>query len=197
MCDATTAATSIAARQQKINKIKSASNYLAQIMKTYTAYILIGGNIGDRFLNLQTAKELIKKNCGTILNESSIYQTAAWGITEQPNFLNQVLILTTTLEPEILMQKLLSIEESMGRKRTIKFGPRIIDLDILLIDDLVIKTELLSVPHPALPERKFALIPLNEIAPDLLHPVEKKSISQLLTDCNDELVVQKISANAS
>ncbi|OIR13129.1 bifunctional folate synthesis protein [mine drainage metagenome] len=85
----------------------------------------------------------------------------------------------------------------MGRKRAVKFGPRIIDLDILLIDDLIIETELLSVPHPALPQRKFALIPLDEVAPDLLHPVEKKSISQLLAGCNDELVVQKISASAS
>ncbi|HEX3025059.1 MAG TPA: 2-amino-4-hydroxy-6-hydroxymethyldihydropteridine diphosphokinase [Chitinophagaceae bacterium] len=166
-------------------------------MKTYTAYILIGGNIGNRFANLATAKELIKKNCGAIINESSIYQTAAWGLTEQPDFLNQVLMLTTTLEPEILMQKLLSIEESMGRKRIIKFGPRIIDLDILLIDDLIIETELLSVPHPALPQRKFALVPLNEVAPELQYPVEKKFIHQLLADCKDELVVQKISASAS
>ncbi|MDE3145273.1 MAG: 2-amino-4-hydroxy-6-hydroxymethyldihydropteridine diphosphokinase [Bacteroidota bacterium] len=166
-------------------------------MKPYTAYILIGGNIGDRFANLATAKELITNQCGTVINESSVYQTAAWGLTEQPDFLNQVLMITTKLLPEQLMQNLLSIEESMGRKRSVKFGPRIIDLDILLIDDLVIDTELLSVPHPALPQRKFALIPLSEVAPDLLHPVEKKAISQLLTACNDELVVQKISASAS
>ena len=166
-------------------------------MKEYTAYILIGGNIGDPFNNLRMAKELMSEQCGTIIKESSIYQTAAWGLTDQPDFLNQVIILSTTLNPEILMRSLLSVEETMGRKRNIKFGPRIIDLDILLIDDFLIESELLNVPHPALQKRKFALIPLNEVAPDLVHPVENKTINQLLTDCKDELVVQKISAPAS
>ena len=166
-------------------------------MKEYTAYILIGGNIGDPFNNLRTAKELMSKQCGTIIKESSIYQTAAWGLTDQPDFLNQVIILSTTLNPETLIRSLLSVEETMGRKRNIKFGPRIIDLDILLIDDFLIESELLNVPHPALQKRKFALIPLNEVAPDLVHPVENKTINQLLTDCKDELVVQKISAPAS
>ena len=166
-------------------------------MKEFTAYILIGGNIGDRFANLLTAKELINKQCGTIIKESSVYQTAAWGLKEQPDFLNQVLILSTTLNPETLLRSLLSVEETMGRKRSIKFGPRIIDLDILLINDFLIESEFLTVPHPALQQRKFALIPLNEVAPDLLHPVENKTINQLLTECNDELVVQKISTPAS
>ncbi len=166
-------------------------------MKEFTAYILIGGNIGDRFANLLTAKELINKQCGTIIKESSVYQTAAWGLKEQPDFLNQVLILSTTLNPETLMRSLLSVEETMGRKRSIKFGPRIIDLDILLINDFLIESEFLTVPHPALQQRKFALIPLHEVAPDLLHPVEHKTINQLLTECKDELVVQKISTPAS
>jgi len=166
-------------------------------MKAYTAYILMGGNIGDPFNNLNTAKALMNKQCGTIIKESSIYQTAAWGLTDQPDFLNQVIVLSTTLNPETLMRSLLTVEETMGRKRNIKFGPRIIDLDILLIDDFLIESELLNIPHPALQKRKFALIPLNEVAPDLLHPVENKTINQLLTDCKDELVVQKISAPAS
>ncbi len=166
-------------------------------MKEFKAYILMGGNIGDRFKNLQTAKDLMSKQCGTIIKESSIYQTAAWGLTDQPDFLNQVIILSTSLNPETLIRSLLSVEETMGRKRSIKFGPRIIDLDILLIDDFLIESELLTVPHPALQKRKFALIPLNEVAPDLLHPVDNKTINQLLTDCKDELVVQKISAPAS
>ncbi len=166
-------------------------------MKEFKAYILMGGNIGDRFKNLQTAKDLMSKQCGTIIKESSIYQTAAWGLTDQPDFLNQVIILSTSLNPETLIRSLLSVEETMGRKRSIKFGPRIIDLDILLIDDFLIESELLTVPHPALQKRKFALIPLNEVAPELLHPVENKTINQLLTDCKDELVVQKISAPAS
>ena len=91
-------------------------------MKEFTAYILIGGNIGDRFANLQTAKELINKQCGTIIKESSVYQTAAWGLKEQPDFLNQVLILSTTLNPETLLRSLLSVEETMGRKKASNSG---------------------------------------------------------------------------
>lgn len=156
------------------------------------AYLLIGGNMGNRHSNLQQARELIQKECGQITAKSSIYQTAAWGLTDQPDFLNQVLVVTTLLTPEALMQTLLSIEERMGRKRTIKMGPRIIDLDILLIDSRVIYSTLLTIPHPALPKRKFALIPLFEVAPQLMHPLERKTITQLLTECPDELAVQKI-----
>jgi 2-amino-4-hydroxy-6-hydroxymethyldihydropteridine diphosphokinase len=161
-----------------------------------TAYLLIGGNLGDRFFYLEEAKRQIEINCGHIVTSSSIYETAAWGITEQPNFLNQVLVIETMLIPENLLQKLLSIEEKMGRIRNIKLGPRTIDIDILLIDDLIIRTNTLSVPHPALTERKFALIPLDEVAADLMHPVEKKSIQQLLLNCTDVLDVQKKSVNA-
>ncbi len=161
-----------------------------------TAYLLIGGNIGDRFLYLNDAKKLIETQCGTIIQKSSVYETAAWGITEQPKFLNQVLVLSTTLNPQALLQTLLSIEEKMGRIRNIKLGPRTIDIDILLIDDLVIQTKNLTVPHPALSQRRFALIPLDEVASTIIHAVENKSIHQLLQDCTDVLDVQKISADA-
>ena len=166
-------------------------------MKSSTAYILLGSNMGDRFANLKTAKDFINQQCGSISKESSIYQTAAWGLTEQPDFLNQVVIVNTTLDPETLMRSLLSVEETMGRVRNIRFGPRVIDLDILLIDDFFIESDLITVPHPALADRKFALIPLNEVAAALFHPIAKKTINQLLTNCKDELVVQKISAPAS
>ena len=161
-----------------------------------TAYLLIGGNIGDRFLYLNDAKKLIETQCGTIIQKSSVYETAAWGITEQPKFLNQVLVLSTTLNPQALLQTLLSIEEKMGRIRNIKLGPRTIDIDILLIDDLVIQTKNLTVPHPALSQRRFALIPLDEVASTIIHAIENKSIHQLLQDCTDVLDVQKISADA-
>lgn len=95
------------------------------------------------------------------------------------------------------MKTLLSIEESMGRKRTVKLGPRIIDLDILLIDDLILSTGLLTLPHPALPLRRFALLPLSEIAPGLLHPVLHKTIAQLLNECTDPLDVQKKSVTTT
>lgn len=160
----------------------------------HTAYLLIGGNLGNRLGNLQLAAELIEKSCGSIAQRSSIYETAAWGLTEQPDFLNQVLVLHTGLVPATLMQQLLLIENSMGRERSVKMGPRIIDIDILLIDDLVMDTPLLQLPHPALPLRRFALLPLAEVAPDVIHPVEKKPICQLLKDCKDHLNVQKITA---
>ena len=156
-----------------------------------TAYLLTGGNLGNRSAYLQQAAQLIQQTCGNIVHYSAIYETAAWGVTDQPSFYNQAIALETILTPETLMQQLLQIEEDMGRKRIQKMGPRIIDLDILLIDQLVISTGLLTLPHPALPERRFALLPLCEIAPSLIHPVLRKSISQLLTDCTDELDVQK------
>lgn len=163
---------------------------------THTAYLLIGGNLGNRWHNLTTAIDLIEASCGSISQQSSVYETAAWGLTTQPDFLNQVLVVKTTLSPFNLMKQLLLIETKMGRVRSIKMGPRIIDLDILLIDDCIIETDLLKLPHPALPQRRFALLPLVEIAPQLIHPVEKKSIFQLLKDCTDNLNVQKITEPA-
>lgn len=162
-----------------------------------TAYLLIGGNLGNRSAYLQEAMHLIQQSCGNIVHSSAIYETAAWGVTSQPSFYNRALALETLLEPAELMQKLLRIEEQMGRKRILKMGPRIIDLDILLIDQQIISTGLLTLPHPALPFRRFALLPLCEIAPNLIHPVLQKSIRQLLEECTDELDVQKKSVIAN
>jgi len=156
-----------------------------------TAYLLTGGNMGNRSFHLQQAEQYIQQYCGEIVCSSSIYETEAWGFTDQPSFYNQALELKTALSPDQLMRKLLAIELEMGRVRTLKMGPRIIDLDILLIDDLIIESELLSVPHPALTERRFALLPLAEIAPLLLHPIEGKTIMALLDACTDTLNVQK------
>ena len=153
------------------------------------AYLLIGGNIGDRVAYLQKAKQLIEQEVGSITNYSKLYETAAWGIEDQEAFLNQVLVVETDLEADDLLNALLKIEESLGRKRTIKFGARTIDLDILLFNNEVINNTNLKIPHPALPDRRFALVPLNEIAPDLLHPQLNKTISNLLEDCKDTLPV--------
>lgn len=155
------------------------------------AYLLIGGNLGDRLAYLQKAGTLIEQNCGNIVHSSAIYETAAWGVRDQPGFYNQALAVNTPLTPENLMRQLLAIEQEMGRERTLKMGPRIIDLDILLIDDLTWQTELLTLPHPALPFRRFALLPLCEIAPQLIHPVLHKTVQQLLAACTDDLDVQK------
>jgi 2-amino-4-hydroxy-6-hydroxymethyldihydropteridine diphosphokinase len=161
------------------------------------AYILLGTNLGDRLSYLQQAKTSITQQIGDISAASSIYETAAWGLTEQPSFYNQVLVVKTTIESESLMQQLLAIETQLGRIRTIKFGPRTIDIDILLIDDLIHQSPILALPHPALPQRRFALMPLAEVAPSLVHPVEKKTVSALLQACTDTLDVQKITPIAS
>lgn len=157
------------------------------------AYLLIGGNLGNRSANLQKAIQLIEQDCGNILQSSAIYETAAWGLTNQPSFYNQALKLETKLPPNQLMQQLLHIENSMGRVRTIKLGPRVIDLDILFFNELIIDSELLKLPHPAIHERRFALLPMAEIAAELVHPLFHKTIETLLVECKDLLDVQKLS----
>lgn len=157
------------------------------------AYLLIGGNLGNRSAHLQKAIQLIEQYCGQVVQSSAIYETAAWGLIEQPAFYNQALKIETTLQPESLMQQLLSIEQEMGRIRTIKLGPRTIDLDMLFYNQIVLTTELLVLPHPALTERRFVLLPLSEIAPHLDHPIFHKTIEQLLNECPDQLDVQKLS----
>jgi 2-amino-4-hydroxy-6-hydroxymethyldihydropteridine diphosphokinase len=159
----------------------------------HTAFLLIGGNLGDRFKNLQTAAQLVEEHCGDIISLSSVYETEAWGFTDQPPFLNQVLVLETEMEPEALMRELLSIEKELGRIREHKMGPRHIDIDILLLDDMTWVSASLTIPHPSLHLRRFALIPLNEVAAAQKHPLFHKTIAELLTDCPDTLAVKKIS----
>jgi 2-amino-4-hydroxy-6-hydroxymethyldihydropteridine diphosphokinase len=156
-----------------------------------TAYLLIGGNLGDRAAYLQMAQTKIADTCGNITNTSSIYETAAWGNTSQPSFYNQAIVVSTTLSPEALMDQLLSIELEMGRVRDQKYGPRTIDLDILMIDGLIFNTEKLTIPHPQMHNRRFALLPMLEVAPTLIHPLLDQSIEDLLLNCPDTLDVQK------
>lgn len=156
-----------------------------------TAYLLTGSNMGERLENLQKANSLIEQRCAKIVQQSAIYETAPWGLLDQPAFFNQVIAIETTLSPYELMADLLKIEEIIGRIRTVKMGPRIIDLDILIYEQLIVNSSSLQIPHPALPIRRFALTPLNEIAPDLIHPILQKKISTLLFDCTDNSNVQK------
>ena len=149
----------------------------------------MGGNVGDSKKSLLDAAAILQAEHGTIVRKSSIYNTAPWGKTDQQNFLNQALLLETALSPRELMKNILQIEEKMGRQRLEKNGPRVIDIDILLYNDLILEDHLLTIPHPELQYRRFALIPLSEIAPTFIHPVLKKNIQQLLLDCQDHLEV--------
>jgi 2-amino-4-hydroxy-6-hydroxymethyldihydropteridine diphosphokinase len=155
------------------------------------AYLLIGGNIGDRLANLETATKAIQDQIGNILLSSSIYETAAWGLENQASFLNQALLVSTTADAQTLLEKLLAIEQQMGRIRNQPLGPRIIDLDIIFFNEEVIALTNLVIPHPQMQKRNFVLSPLNEIAPNYLHPILKKSINQLLMNCEDKLLCIK------
>lgn len=155
-------------------------------------YILLGTNLGDRLANLIQAKQHISSLIGAIITQSSIYKTSAWGNTDQPDFYNQVIEVDTSLNPEHALDIILGIEHTMGRVRDKKWGPRIIDIDILLWENEILKTSSLTIPHAGLPERKFTLMPLAEVAPDYIHPELLKSISQLLEACTDPLPVEKI-----
>ncbi|HEU4469830.1 MAG TPA: 2-amino-4-hydroxy-6-hydroxymethyldihydropteridine diphosphokinase [Flavisolibacter sp.] len=157
------------------------------------AYLLTGGNTGDREAYLSKAAHQVAERCGPVLRRSSLYETAAWGMEEQPPFLNQVLLIKTALEPLRLLQTILSIEEALGRKRTLKYGPRTIDIDILFYNDTILQLEGLHIPHPRIQDRRFVLVPLNELAPGKIHPVLQKTLAALLKACEDPLEVNKIS----
>lgn len=155
-------------------------------------YILLGSNLDNPAEQLKQARKMISASIGKIKSSSSIYRTAAWGKTDQQDFLNQVIEVKTKLAAPECMSTLLDIESEMGRIRTVKNAPRIIDLDILYFDNAIIESEGLIVPHPALAQRRFVLIPLNEIAPDFIHPVYKISNARLLQQCSDILDVKKL-----
>lgn len=156
-----------------------------------TLYLLLGGNLGDRVLYLQQARASIAGQVGKIKQSSKLYETAAWGKTDQPAFLNQVLEVQTDLTPEQVLQQINLIEHALGRARTEHWGARVIDIDILFYDSLVLQTQRLTIPHPQLYRRRFTLAPLAELAPDLVHPVLGASINQLLAACPDELEVRE------
>ena len=155
-------------------------------------FVLLGSNLGDRDRHLNYARQEISRLAGNIVTRSSIYKTAAWGKTDQPSFLNQAILLETPLTARALLQAVLAIEEKMGRKREEKYGPRIIDIDILFYDSAIISEPGLIIPHPEMQNRRFALEPMQEIAPRLKHPLLKKTISELLKECPDKLEVHKL-----
>jgi 2-amino-4-hydroxy-6-hydroxymethyldihydropteridine diphosphokinase len=152
---------------------------------------MIGGNIGDRLVNLENARNSIEQKCGNIQKQSSIYETEAWGFKDQPAFYNQALCIETALSPQDLMATLLAIEQAMGRERLMPLGPRTIDLDIIYYNQTIIEIPTLMIPHPRLSERNFVLAPLAEIAPDFVHPIHKKTNLALYNDSTDASIVYK------
>ena len=158
----------------------------------HDVYILLGSNLENPGKQLWTASSFIEQKIGNIINRSNIYLTAAWGNTDQPDFLNQVLHTSTALDAEDCLEALLEIENLMGRIRTVRNAPRTIDIDILFYDNLIVNKPRLTIPHPSIAERMFVLVPLNEIAPEFVHPLLQKSISELVNICPDELNVSKM-----
>lgn len=155
-------------------------------------YLLLGSNMGNSKQQLNKATRHISKTIGRVTRQSGLYVTAAWGKTDQPDFLNQVIIAETKLTALQTMQCILGIEKEMGRIRTVKNAPRIIDIDILFFNKEVVNEKTLSVPHPQIPNRRFVLVPLNELSPNFKHPVFQQSIHHLLKICKDPLNVKKI-----
>ena len=155
-------------------------------------FLLLGSNLGDRRLFLQKAIDLIEADIAPVVNQSSVYETQSWGKSDAPDYLNQVIQLKTNLSPRDVLQKALYIENILGRKRKEKWGSRTMDIDILFYGQDVISEPDLVIPHPELHNRRFTLVPLSEIAPDLIHPVLHKSIFYLKTELKDNLIVKKL-----
>jgi 2-amino-4-hydroxy-6-hydroxymethyldihydropteridine diphosphokinase len=155
-------------------------------------YILLGSNLGNREENLMLARQRISRSLGTIITASSIYCSAAWGNTQQPDFYNQVLLVESLQQPISFLYTVHQIESDLGRIRVERWGPRLIDIDILLWDSQVMNSPDLTIPHPGIDHRKFTLVPLAEIAGEIVHPVTGLTISQMLDACPDTLPILKL-----
>ncbi len=160
-------------------------------------YLLLGSNEGDRQGWLLKARTSVTECIGTIQRLSSVYETAPWGLSDQPAFLNQVLEISTDMTPDQLLQVVNKIEHQLGRQRTVAWGQRTLDLDILFYNEEIIDTPTLKIPHPQIHNRRFTLVPLTELTPDFIHPVLKKSCKSLLAECPDTLEVKLLTTPAT
>lgn len=161
-------------------------------MNEVIAYLLLGSNLGDRAAYLQQARQALAAAAGEIVTASAYYETAAWGLEDQPAFLNQALAVRTSLPAAELLAVCLATEQQAGRERQQRWGSRTLDVDILLYGQEVIATPTLVIPHPALPGRRFALVPLAEIAPHVVHPQLHQTVADLLASCPDPLAVVQV-----
>ncbi len=158
-----------------------------------TTYLILGSNIECRSSYLKKAISYIKSEIGQITKKSAVYESAPWGFEDNINFLNQIIIVSTQLTATELLKKIQEIEYTLGRKRIPgKYTSRTIDIDILFFNKEHICCDSLTIPHQRLHERKFTLLPLNELTPDFIHPVLNKSVKKLLSDCSDNSAVKKI-----
>jgi 2-amino-4-hydroxy-6-hydroxymethyldihydropteridine diphosphokinase len=149
-------------------------------------FLGLGTNLGNRESNLREAVKKTEEHIGRVLNTSSIYETPPWGFDAETDFLNMVIRVETDLSPSELLKSITTIETMLGRERDQdRYTSRVIDIDILFYDDLVSDEKGLKIPHRLLHERKFVLVPLCELAPDFIHPVLKKTMSVLLSECRD------------
>jgi 2-amino-4-hydroxy-6-hydroxymethyldihydropteridine diphosphokinase len=155
-------------------------------------FLQLGSNMGNSKIQIMKAQQLIIEHLGKIIDSSSLYKTAAWGLEKQPDFINQVIEIKTSRIATALIRKVLEIEDIMGRVRNELYGPRIIDIDVLFFNSEILNLRHLTVPHPLLEQRRFVLTPMAEINPKFVHPVLQKTIKQLLKECDDPLNVQKI-----
>ncbi len=151
--------------------------------------VLFGSNLGDRIAFLRNALVRLEHLLGPASMASSVYETAPWGITDQPGFLNAVVLFQSTLPAEVLLDMLLTVENELGRKREVHWGPRTIDLDLLFVGQQIIQSPRLTLPHPEIQSRRFTLVPLCELVPTLIHPVLNTTLSQLLQQCPDNGIV--------
>jgi len=145
----------------------------------------LGTNIGFRAINLELARIMLSNHIGALTATSSVYETAAWGVTDQADFLNQAVSCLTDLSPTLVLAEIHKIEDKMGRIRTNKWGPRIIDVDLIFYGDEIIENHNLKIPHPQLTNRSFVLRPLLDICPDKVHPANNQTVRQLAQKCAD------------